>query len=96
MPSQLIYQDRIPLTNTEFIQLVIWHVEPPVHGSTHHYKYRFAYVKEGICRLRYDNEAGKGDHNHVGNPAQPIVFTHLIELKRSFVSEVAQLRGERE
>ena len=96
MPSQLIYQDKIQLTNIEFIQLVIWHVEPPVNGSSHNYKYRFAYVKEGICRLRYDNEAGKGDHKHVGNKEQPIIFTHPIALKRSFFDEVAQLRGEGE
>jgi hypothetical protein len=96
VPSQLIYQDKIQLTNTEFMQMVIWHVEPPVNGSTHNYKYRFAYVKAGICLLRYDNEAGKGDHKHVGDKQQPITFTHLTALQRSFFNEVARLRGERE
>ena len=29
-------------------------------------KYSLAYVVEGECVLRYDNEAGKGDHIRLG------------------------------
>lgn len=29
----------------------------------------------GYCVLRYDNEAGKGDHKHVGEEELPYVFT---------------------
>ncbi|WP_025119044.1 MULTISPECIES: DUF6516 family protein [unclassified Serratia (in: enterobacteria)] len=95
MPSQLVFQDRITLTDTEFVQMVIWFVEPSVRASVHHYKYRFAYVKDGICRLRYDNEAGKGDHKHLGDKQQPIKFTSPKALIRSFFDEVAQLREDK-
>ena len=29
----------------------------------HGFKYRLAFVVNGVCVLRYDNEAGKGDHD---------------------------------
>ncbi|MBH2617476.1 toxin-antitoxin system TumE family protein [Serratia ureilytica] len=94
MPSQLIYQDRIPLTPAAFAQLVIWRVVPPVRASGHCYKYRFAYVKDGICRLRYDNEAGKGDHKHIDGKEEPLNFTTIDALLDSFWREVMQLTEE--
>ena len=36
-------------------------------GSAHPFKYRLAYVVNEGCVLRYDNEAGKGDHRHWGD-----------------------------
>ena len=38
-----------------------------MRGSTHDYKYALAYVVAGQCVIRYDNEAGKGDHKHFGD-----------------------------
>lgn len=39
----------------------------PVRGSAHLLKYALALVVKGTCILRYDNEAGKGDHRHTAN-----------------------------
>jgi len=39
----------------------------PVRGSRHSYKYRFALIVNDVCVMRYDNEAGKGDHRHAGS-----------------------------
>ena len=39
-----------------FAELVVWEVPEPVSGSQHNYKYRLAYVVNGVCRVRYDNE----------------------------------------
>jgi hypothetical protein len=57
--------DELP-GEAAFQQLVLWRVPSPVRGSAHGYKCRFALVVDGVCVLRYDNEAGKGDHKHVG------------------------------
>jgi Family of unknown function (DUF6516) len=46
---------------------VVWRVPEPVRGSRHGFKYRLALVSEETCVLRYDNEAGKGEHKHVGD-----------------------------
>ena len=67
MKAELLFRKREGLTETAFVELVIWRVQEPVRGSSHTYKYSLALVSEGVCVLRYDNEAGKGDHKHVAN-----------------------------
>jgi hypothetical protein len=43
-------------------------------GSTHSLKYRLATVVTSECVLRYDNEAGKGDHRFLGTTELPHLF----------------------
>ncbi|WP_425523050.1 toxin-antitoxin system TumE family protein [Xanthomonas citri] len=45
----------------------------------------------GTCVLRYDNEAGKGDHKHVGAVERPYNFTTLDQLTDDFWADVALL-----
>jgi hypothetical protein len=66
MRAELLSRERIELSETEFVEMIVWRVDPPVRGSVHLRKYRFAFVSDGICVVRYDNEAGKGDHKHIG------------------------------
>ncbi|MDT4289012.1 DUF6516 family protein [Methylomonas sp. MO1] len=54
------------LDDNRFAELVLWQLPTPVPGSTHAFKYRLAFVVNGDCVLRYNNEAGKGDHKHTG------------------------------
>ena len=49
------------LAVTGFAALVVWEVPEPVSGCPHSYQYRLTYVVTGVCRVRYDNERGKGD-----------------------------------
>jgi Family of unknown function (DUF6516) len=58
-------------------------------GSAHSFKYRFAFVLNEICVLRYDNEAGKGDHRHIGDNEEPCIFVSLDDLVRDFLADVA-------
>lgn len=41
--------------------------------------------------LRYDNEAGKGDHKHLGEREVPYTFTTLDQLVDDFLADVARL-----
>ena len=66
MDAELLLKRRIILAESVFAELVIWRLPRMLPGSTHPYKYRLALVADGICVLRYDNEAGKGDHVHRG------------------------------
>jgi hypothetical protein len=43
-----------------------WKANSYKSGSEHDCKYSLAYVVAGECVIRYDNEAGKGDHRHLG------------------------------
>ena len=63
----LLVEERRDIAEDRFIELVVWQVPQPVRASTHLFKYRLAFVNNGLCVLRYDNEAGKGDHRHVGS-----------------------------
>ena len=64
MDAELLLKRRVAMADGLFAELVIWRVPKPLAGSSHSYKYRLALVSRGACVLRYDNEAGKGDHIH--------------------------------
>ncbi len=57
--------ERHVLDERSFVEIVIWRVPGLVRGSGHEYKYRLAFVVDGVCVLRYDNEAAKGDHRSI-------------------------------
>lgn len=58
-------------------------------------KYRLAFIFSGVCVLRYDNEAGKGDHKHVGDREEPYDFVDTDTLISDFYGDVQQWRATR-
>jgi hypothetical protein len=75
-----------------FAELVIWQVPEPISGSARAYKYRLAYVVSGVCRVRYDNERGKGDHRHLDGMESPYTFDSLERLLMDFWRDVNERR----
>ena len=71
-----------------FADLVIWLVPEPLRGGPHPFKYRLAFVADGICRMRYDNEAGKGNHKHIGSEEHPYVFESVEKLLQDFEADM--------
>lgn len=94
MEAQLLIRDRIEYADDAVAHVTIWRVPRPVRGSRHDYKYRLAYVIDGECALRYDNEAGKGDHRHWADDEHPYVFTTLPRLLTDFMSDIARWNDE--
>lgn len=92
MKATLLLRERHQLAPDAFAELRIWRVPQQVHGSTHKYKYALAYVVAGECVLRYDNEAGKGDHRHLGGSERAYTFTTPEQLLADFWSDVDQWR----
>lgn len=88
MKAELLLRERHLIGPSAFVDLRIWRVPQAVRGSRHECKYALAYVVAGRCVLRYDNEAGKGDHKHVGDVETPYVFTTPAQLLADFWSEV--------
>ena len=84
MQAELLLDERHVLSEAAFAELVVWRVPTPVRGSAHRYRYRLALVVKGECVLRYDNEAGKGDHRHVGRAEWPYSFTTHEQLLSDF------------
>lgn len=67
MKARLLLQERYNFDDSAFAERAVWEVPVAVPGSAHEYKYRLAFVVNDICVLRHDNEAGKGDHRHIGD-----------------------------
>ena len=65
MKAVQLVRERIAYADGVFAEIVVWRLTSPLPGSKHPYGYRLAYVVSGERVLRYDNEAGKGDHRHV-------------------------------
>jgi hypothetical protein len=59
----------------------------------HGLKYRLYCGRNGDCLVRYDNEAGKGDHRHYGDDEEPYPFTTIEQLLADFRTDCARLAG---
>ncbi|MBS0431627.1 MAG: hypothetical protein JSS21_04385 [Proteobacteria bacterium] len=92
MAAILLLRERLVLTETAFVEAVIWQLPQRLSGSTHRCKYRLALIADRICVLRYDNEAGKGDHKHVGRRETPYRFIDLDTLQHDFWTDVETWR----
>jgi hypothetical protein len=89
--AKLVMDERLTLAANAFAETVIWRLRGPLRGSSHRFKYRLALVVDGVCVLRYDNEAGKGDHKHVGDVETPYVFTRYETLLADFWADVEEM-----
>ncbi len=92
MTARLLLRERRIIAEDRFAEIVIWRLRRPTEGSPHLFKYRMAFVVDGVCVLRFDNETGKGDHKHLGEIEVPYVFTTLEQLVIDFWDEIARWR----
>jgi hypothetical protein len=70
------------------VEVVIWQLAEPLPPSSHLFKYRLFYGTATECRVRYDNERGKGDHRHVGDRELDDGFTTVDQLLDDFERDV--------
>ena len=94
MKAKLLLREHHQIGDDGFVALRVWRVPHPVRGSEHEYKYALAYGVKGTCVLRYDNEAGKGDHKHVNEVETGYRFTTPAQLLADFWRDVDQWRHE--
>jgi hypothetical protein len=91
MPAEPLLDERHVLSESAFVELVVWRVPAPVRGSQHEFRYRLALVVDGECVLRYDNEAGKGDHRHVRDKEHEYRFKNAEQLLADFWGGVEEM-----
>lgn len=58
------------------------------------FKYRLAYVGGGVCVVRYDNEAAKGDHRYFGERESTYTFRTPDKLIADFERDIARWNRE--
>lgn len=88
MPAVLIAKAKEIRDDGSIVEFVIWSLPEPLVPSAHNFKYRLYYDAAGMCRVRYDNERGKGGHRHVGGREEAYNFTTLEELLADFERDV--------
>ena len=94
MKAELLAKDRYSVAEGRFVSIVVWRVPQAVLPSLHPFKYRLAYVVDGVCVVRYDNEAGKGDRKHSGTREVPYAFTSSLDrLLDDFRADVSERKG---
>lgn len=94
--ARLPLHERVVLDETVFVEIKVWQVPRAVRGSAHELKHSLALVAEGTCVLRYDNEAGKGDHRHLaGGREMPYRFRGQDALVADFWSDVDAWMNDR-
>ena len=94
MKAEPLINHRTAISDSAFVELVLWRLPQPVPPCTHSYKYRLAYVVDGDCVVRFDNERGKGDHKHVDGVESQHVFGGPDELLADFRREVERWNDE--
>ena len=88
MKATELLRRRIVFAENRFAELVLWRLSKPLDGSRHLFKYRMAYVVNGECVLRYDNEVGKGDHRHWGRTEGKYPFSGPEKLIADFQADI--------
>ena len=94
MKAAELLRTRVTYSEEAFAELVMWRLPKAAEGSTHRYKYRLAYVVNGECVVRYDNEVGKGDHRHNAGRHRSYVFTTPEQLMTDFERDIARWNRE--
>ena len=94
MKAVELFRRRIVYSERSFAELVLWRVPKPLAGSNHSFKYRLAYIVNGECVLRFDNEAGKGDHRHFGGKEGRYAFYSPEKLIADFQLDIARWNNE--
>lgn len=94
MRATELLRTRVALSEDAFAELVLWRLPRPAPGSVHDFKYRLAYVVRGRCVVRYDNEAGKGDHRHFNSRERPYTLQTTEKLLADFQADIARWNRE--
>jgi hypothetical protein len=94
MKAVELIRTRVIYSEVAVAELVLWQLPAPLASSAHSFKYRLAYVVRGVCVLRYDNEAGKGDHRHFGGEESAYAFTGPDQLISAFQADIARWNRE--
>ncbi|RAU23396.1 hypothetical protein CU669_04510 [Paramagnetospirillum kuznetsovii] len=95
MKAVLLLHERHLIGEETFAEIRIHRVPAPVRGSRHAFKYSLALVIQGACVLRYDNEAGKGDHRHCKDGDETDYdFVSPARLLEDFWADVEQWRAQ--
>lgn len=92
MRAKLIYKAKEVDPDGFIMEMVIWALPTKTTERPHGLKYRLYYGDAlGNCIVRYDNEAGKGDHKHIGDKEEDYQFITVEQLIIDFLADIDRL-----
>jgi hypothetical protein len=86
--AKLVARLRRTLGNGALLSLVVWEVPEPVPPSAHWFKCSLFYGFPGERIVGYDNERGKGGHEHIRGVEVPYMFVSVDQLMVDFMADV--------
>jgi hypothetical protein len=89
-----IIRERIPFRENSNAALVLWRLPTPLPGSHHAFKHLLAFVRCGVCLVRFRNQARKCDHRHVKGKESKYTFLTPEQLIQDFPSESRSVDDE--
>ena len=91
--ARLLLRSKLVYPDGSVQELVIWQLPAATPERSHGIKYRCYYGSvDGKCLVRYDNEAGKGDHIHLGGIERSYAFQSVGQLLADFERDVTRTR----
>lgn len=91
--ANLEYHDKAFLPDGGIVEMTIWRLPTISAERPHGLKYSLYYGRHGTPIVGYDNEAGKGDHRHLGNREEPYAFTTVEALIADFLDDVEKAQN---
>ena len=88
MKAMLLARSKEIRDDGTLVEVVVWELSEPLPPSAHSFKYRLFYGVAGSCRVRYDNERGKGDRRHIGEYEYLYDFTTIEQLLDDFERDI--------
>src|SRR6185437_885112 len=84
MEAELLFRKREGLSETAFVEMVIWRVPDPMRGSGHGFKYRLALVADGVACCATTTRLGKAITSMLANARWPTTSPTWRPYKRTF------------
>jgi Family of unknown function (DUF6516) len=94
MRAVLLLRSKEVLADGAVVEMVLWRLPKPLAGSSHMYKYRLHYGRDGVL-VGYDKERLKGDHRHLDGKESSYSFTSVDQLVSDFLADVRARRTRR-
>jgi hypothetical protein len=86
--ASLIRFDKLLLSSGHILQIRIWRLPEQTAERPHGLKYSLFFGLPGERIVGYDNEAGKGDHQHLRDVETSYAFVSMEKLVQDFMSDV--------
>ena len=74
--ASLFVHEKYPDAHGNIAEVKIW-IVPVSEQHPHGYKYSLVFIVKGKRVVGFDNERGKGDHQHIGEVESPYLFESI-------------------